>query len=137
MKILLILVLVISLALAKPLEESPEVKKHRSSEGTGKQDKIASEPKSQSRSRYDLKIRSHKGMTRQMREDVLDIVGDTINDDKEGIADYTYRALNRKHPQWWGDWTCIAGEDWHAESNFYMKILIEDLGSDMFVFCFV
>ena len=78
-----------------------------------------------------------KRQTRQLAAKAESTGEEPINDDKEGIADYTYRALNRKHPQWWGDWTCIAGEDWHAESNFYMKILIEDLGSDMFVFCFV
>ena len=134
MKFTLILVLVISVALAKALEESPE--KDLSGEGTGQQDKIALESKSQSRSRHNLNIRSYYGMNEWMREDILDIVADTIDDDKEGIAEYTYRALQRKYRQR-ENWTCVAGENFHAYSRFYKKILIEDLNSDMFVFCFV
>ena len=136
MKFTLILVLVISVALAKALEESPE--KDLSGEGTGQhqQDKIALEPKSQSRSRHNLNVRSYYGMNEWMREDILDIVADFIDDDKEGIAEYTYRALQRKYRQR-ENWTCVAGENFHAYSRFYKKILIEDLDSDMFVFCFV
>ena len=134
MKFTLILVLVISVALAKALEESPE--KDLSGEGTGHEDKIALEPKSQSRSRHNLNIRSSHGMNEWMREDILDIVADFIDDDKEGIAEYTYRALQRKYRQR-ENWTCVAGENFHAYSRFYKKILIEDRNSDMFVFCFV
>ena len=84
MKFTLILVLVISVALAKALEESPE--KDLSGEGTGQEDKIALEPKSQSRSRHNLNVRSYYGMNEWMREDILDIVTDFRDDDKEGIA---------------------------------------------------
>ena len=134
MKIALILVLVLSVA--KALEESPKVKIDLSGVGTGLQDEIALEPKSQSRSRHNLNIRSSHGMNGWMREDILDIVADFIDDDKEGIAEYTYRALQRKYRQR-ENWTCVAGENFHAYSRFYKKILIEDLDSDMFVFCFV
>ena len=97
MKIALILVLVLSVA--KALEESPKVKIDLSGVGTGLQDEIALEPKSQSRSRHNLNIRSSHGMNGWMREDILDIVADTIDDDKEGIAEYTYRAVQRKYRQ--------------------------------------
>ena len=139
MKIALILVLVLSLTLAKP-EAKPEAKKEDvAGMGTGKQDNIARELKDP-KYRPRLQIKSHMGMTYRMRDDILGMVEDAMQiygcDCKEDIAEYTYRALEDEYPQREA-WTCVAGEDWHAMSDFNKKILIKHLDGDLYVFCFV
>ena len=133
MKIALILVLVLSLTLAKP-----EAKKEdNAGMGTGKQDNIARELK-EPKYRPRLEIKSHMGMAYRMRNRILSMVKDAMQmyDYKEDIADYTYHALEDEYPQREA-WTCVAGEDWHAMSDFNKKILIKDIDSDMWIFCFV
>ena len=139
MKIALILVLVLSLTLAKP-EAKPEVQKEDGAGmGTGKQDNIGKGLK-ESKYRPRLQIKSHMGMTYRMRDDILGMVEDAMQiygcDCKEDIAEYTYRALEDEYRQNEA-WTCVAGEDWHAMSDFNKKILIKHLDGDLYVFCFV
>ena len=133
MKIALILVLVLSLTLAKPEAKKEDV----AGMGTGKQDNIARELK-EPKYRPRLEIKSHMGMAYRMRNRILSMVKDAMQmyDYKEDIADYTYQALEDEYPQREA-WTCVAGEDWHAMSDFNKKILIKDIDSDMWIFCFV
>ena len=133
MKIALILVLVLSLTLAKPEAKKEDV----AGMGTGKQDNIARELK-EPKYRPRLEIKSHMGMAYRMRNRILSMVKDAmqIYDYKEDITDYTYHALEDEYPQREA-WTCVAGEDWHAMSDFNKKILIKDINSDMWIFCFV
>ena len=133
MKIALILVLVLSLTLAKPEAKKEDV----AGMGTGKQDNIARELK-EPKYRPRLEIKSHMGMAYRMRNRILSMVKDAMQmyDYKEDIADYTYHALEDEYPQREA-WTCVAGEDWHAMSDFNKKILIKDIDSDMWIFCFV
>ena len=133
MKIALILVLVLSLTLAKPEAKKEDV----AGMGTGKQDNIARELK-EPKYRPRLEIKSHIGMAYRMRNRILSMVKDAMQmyDYKEDIADYTYHALKDEYPQREA-WTCVAGEDWHAMSDFNKKILIKDIDSDMWIFCFV
>ena len=133
MKIALILVLVLSLTLAKPEAKKEDV----AGMGTGKQYNIARELK-EPKYRPRLEIKSHMGMAYRMRNRILSMVKDAIQmyDYKEDIADYTYHALEDEYPQREA-WTCVAGEDWHAMSDFNKKILIKDIDSDMWIFCFV
>ena len=133
MKIALILVLVLSLTLAKPEAQKEDV----AGMGTGKQDNIARELK-EPKYRPRLEIKSHMGMAYRMRNRILSMVKDAMQmyDYKEDIADYTYHALEDEYPQREA-WTCVAGEDWHAMSDFNKKILIKDIDSDMWIFCFV
>ena len=134
MKIALILVLVLSLTLAKPEAQKEDV---AAGMGTGKQDNIARELK-EPKYRPRLEIKSHMGMAYRMRNRILSMVKDAMQmyDYKEDIADYTYQALEDEYPQREA-WTCVAGEDWHAMSDFNKKILIKDIDSDMWIFCFV
>ena len=134
MKIVLILVLVLSLTLAKPEAQKEDV---AAGMGTGKQDNIARELK-EPKYRPRLEIKSHMGMAYRMRNRILSMVKDAMQmyDYKEDIADYTYHALEDEYPQREA-WTCVAGEDWHAMSDFNKKILIKDIDSDMWIFCFV
>ena len=133
MKIALILVLVLSLTLAKPEAKKEDV----AGMGTGKQDNIARELK-EPKYRPRLEIKSHMGMAYRMRNRILSMVKDAMQMYyyKEDIADYTYQALEDEYPQREA-WTCVAGEDWHAMSDFNKKILIKDIDSDMWIFCFV
>ena len=133
MKIALILVLVLSLTLAKPEAKKEDV----AGMGTGKQDNIARELK-EPKYRPRLEIKSHMGMAYRMRNRILSMVKDAMQmyDYKEDIADYTYHALEDEYPQREA-WTCVAGEDWHAMSDFNKKILIKHLDGDLYVFCFV
>ena len=134
MKIALILVLVLSLTLAKPEAQKEDV---AAGMGTGKQDNIARELK-EPKYRPRLEIKSHMGMAYRMRNRILSMVKDAMQMYyyKEDIADYTYQALEDEYPQREA-WTCVAGEDWHAMSDFNKKILIKDIDSDMWIFCFV
>ena len=90
------------------------------------------------RQHADLEIRSYEGMGYRQSQVILGFVEDALyrNDDNEGIARDTYRAIDRRYGSRYQKWACVAGTDWHAYSSMEKKILVKDNDSELFVFCF-